>query len=440
MTPAPASGLTTGPSPAGPSGSRDRRRRCGHRPRPPLRPMSGREGGEDARQRNRQRRHRRRLHDHRDGARSGNLVQRHAGRSAPSERPTVPAEQRVHLDPRRDERRQVHAHSARPDRSSCIAPSATSRSAGTRTITLSTPTDAADCGKGLITNPVRITGDGDINATNNSDTGSLTVVCGAIRIDKNSIKGGAVKNAGAVFSVAGPVAGTEDDFSVTDDITAAAPDEDAAIGQVCVSGLVIGATYTVNETSPPTGYGAASQSNVPVVAKAGSCSTADLNVATFVNPPLADIQVLFRDGGSAEVFLDAARDHVQQRDRRPRRPRTRPVGTTPCWSRTSRSPRRRSPSSARSSSTRRHQAQPALANPTRGGSPAWRPSSYRLRLSSPAWWVPRTSLPVSSRAARSARACHCRGPSCWPSPAAPTRWPCCMARPAWSRPMPAAGS
>ena len=41
--------------------------------------------------------------------------------------------------------------------------------------------------------------------------------------------------------------------SVTDN---GAGDEDADVGEVCVSGLAIG-DYTVNETSPPPGYGGA---------------------------------------------------------------------------------------------------------------------------------------------------------------------------------------
>lgn len=40
-----------------------------------------------------------------------------------------------------------------------------------------------------------------------------------------------------------------------------AGDEDTAVGSVCVSGLAPG-SYTVNETSPPIGYGSAGQTNV----------------------------------------------------------------------------------------------------------------------------------------------------------------------------------
>jgi hypothetical protein len=166
-----------------------------------------------------------------------------------------------------------------------------------RTVSVTSATTAANCG--TIPNTVTITATGDINATNNSDTGSIVVQCAAIRILKNSTKGGAVSNAGAVFSITG--AGITGTLSVTDDTTAAPPDEDADVGEVCVSGLQPGATYTVNETSPPDGYGDASQTDVTVVAVAGDCSTAGLNSATFSNPPLGDIQVNFRDGGSGET-------------------------------------------------------------------------------------------------------------------------------------------
>jgi hypothetical protein len=64
---------------------------------------------------------------------------------------------------------------------------------------------------------------------------------------------------------------------------------------------VPGATYTVNETTRPNGYGGASQSNVTVVAVSGNCATAGLNSATFSNAPLGEIGVTFKDLGSGET-------------------------------------------------------------------------------------------------------------------------------------------
>jgi Prealbumin-like fold domain len=120
---------------------------------------------------------------------------------------------------------------------------------------------------------------------------------GAIKILKRSTKtGNLVTTAGAVFSY--------DGSSVTDN---GAGDNDPAIGSICVSGLASG-SYTVNETSPPPGYGAASESGLNAVAVTGTNCVDNLpsdppGVVTFTNPPLADIQVNFRDGGSGETSL-----------------------------------------------------------------------------------------------------------------------------------------
>ena len=118
---------------------------------------------------------------------------------------------------------------------------------------------------------------------------------GALKILKNSTKGGAVSRAGAVFSY--------DGHTVTDNGTG---DEDPDVGEVCVSNLSLGG-YTVNETSPPPGYAAApaSQANQAVTVVTGTNCTDNQPtggaVATFTNAPLADVQVNFRDGGSGET-------------------------------------------------------------------------------------------------------------------------------------------
>jgi hypothetical protein len=125
---------------------------------------------------------------------------------------------------------------------------------------------------------------------------------GAFKILKQSTKTGnpLVSNAGAVFSYNGS--------SVTDNGTG---DEDSTIGEVCVSGLQLG-NYTINETSPPSGYGDASQVNLSAAVVAntdcGSNQPTGTAVVTFTNPPLADIQVRFRDGGSGETSLGTALD------------------------------------------------------------------------------------------------------------------------------------
>jgi hypothetical protein len=117
---------------------------------------------------------------------------------------------------------------------------------------------------------------------------------GALRILKQSTKSGVlVANAGAVFSY--------DGSTVTDN---GAGDEDTTIGEVCVSGLAPG-DYTVNETTPPPGYGGATQTDLTATVVVGTNCTdsqpSNANSATFTNAPLADIQVNFRDGGSGET-------------------------------------------------------------------------------------------------------------------------------------------
>jgi uncharacterized repeat protein (TIGR01451 family) len=160
---------------------------------------------------------------------------------------------------------------------------------------------ADDCGE-LLDNTAFADAD---NADEVNDDAEIDVVCAAIRILKNSTKGGAVSNAGAVFSVEGPSPSLTT-FNVTDDTTAAAPDEDADIGEVCVGDLAVG-SYTVNEVTPPAGYGDASEADIVVVAAAGTnCSTnlpSGTGVATFTNPPLLDIIAAFRDAGSGEVTI-----------------------------------------------------------------------------------------------------------------------------------------
>jgi Prealbumin-like fold domain len=126
---------------------------------------------------------------------------------------------------------------------------------------------------------------------------------GAIQIEKRSTKGTnpLVSNAGAVFSYSGP----SGSGTVTDN---GAGDEDQTIGVVCVSGLLAG-NYTVNETTPPSGYGSASQTDQVAAAADGTNCGANKptgsGVVTFTNPPLADIQVNFRDGGSGETSADS---------------------------------------------------------------------------------------------------------------------------------------
>jgi len=152
-------------------------------------------------------------------------------------------------------------------------------------------TPAIDVAAGTVTFAI----DADTDVLDCTYTNQLQV--GALKILKNSTKGGAVSQAGAVFSYerSGVTA------NVTDNGT---NDVDPDVGELCVAGLTIG-DYTVNETSPPPGYGDASQSDLTATVATGTnCTTnqpTGTGVVTFTNAPLADIQVNFRDGGSGET-------------------------------------------------------------------------------------------------------------------------------------------
>ena len=91
---------------------------------------------------------------------------------------------------------------------------------------------------------------------------------------------------------------------MTDDLTAAAPDEDASRRR----GVRLGPRawqLHVNETTPPPGYGGASQTNVTAVAVNGTNCVANkptaANSAVFTNPPLGEITVGYHDLGSGET-------------------------------------------------------------------------------------------------------------------------------------------
>jgi Prealbumin-like fold domain len=130
-----------------------------------------------------------------------------------------------------------------------------------------------------------------------------TLQVGALQILKNSTKGGPVSQAGAVFSY--------DGASVTDN---GAADEDPTVGKVCVSGLVPG-DYDVTETSAPPGYGdpvnpGPLTATVVVGTNCTDNPPTGSAVVTFTDPPLSDIQVNFRDGGSGETSATITCDNT----------------------------------------------------------------------------------------------------------------------------------
>jgi hypothetical protein len=130
-----------------------------------------------------------------------------------------------------------------------------------------------------------------------------TKVTGALQIVKNSTKGGSVAQAGATFSY--------DSSSVTDN---GSGDEDPAVGSICVSGLATG-DYDVTETSAPPGYGDPVNPGPFTATVVGGTNCTDnlptgSAVVTFTDPPLSDIQVNFRDGGSGETSATITCDNT----------------------------------------------------------------------------------------------------------------------------------
>lgn len=172
---------------------------------------------------------------------------------------------------------------------------------GSLSVHVQSATTGASCG--TYNNTASFT---STNAGSGSASASTSVNCAAIKILKQSTKTDAggnpvlVANEGAVFSITGPGGYAN---SVTDDNAAGVEDEDTTIGEVCISGLAPGA-YTVNETTPPTGYGGATQTNVTATATAGTnCTDAQptSGVAVFTNPPLGEFIINFNDLGSGET-------------------------------------------------------------------------------------------------------------------------------------------
>ncbi len=175
--------------------------------------------------------------------------------------------------------------------------------AGSCTVTFTSPTSGTVTGHASV--DLTIEGDSvhretDGNAPNSGDA-VKTFITGALKIVKNSTKGGLVATGGATFSVDGSL--LADDFTVVDNDS---NDGDPDVGEICVGGVTPGESYTVNETAAPDGYGDATETDVIITAVSGTCSTAVFgagNTATFVNPPLFDIQVNYVDGGSGETSL-----------------------------------------------------------------------------------------------------------------------------------------
>lgn len=183
---------------------------------------------------------------------------------------------------------------------------------GTLTVHVQSATTSASCG--TYNNTATFT---STNAGTGQASASTTVNCAAILILKNSTKlvgGNAVRvaNAGAVFSITGPGGYSN---SVTDADTTGAEDEDASVGEICISGLAPG-NYSVTETTPPSGY-TGSGSGTAVATAGTNCTDnqpSGTDVLTLTNNPTYNIQVNFADGGSGDTSATIACTNVGTAD------------------------------------------------------------------------------------------------------------------------------
>jgi hypothetical protein len=176
-----------------------------------------------------------------------------------------------------------------------------------RTITITAPTGADQCG-GTIENTATITADADEDPLNNESTAEIDVICGALRILKQSTKANnpLVSQPGTQFSITGPAPSNDAFGTVTDDNDplGSLTDASATVGEVCIEDVLPG-DYTVTEEEPPAGYGnGTAVEAVANVVSGTNCTDnepTDGQSAIFRNPPLADLLVRVDGQESGEI-------------------------------------------------------------------------------------------------------------------------------------------
>lgn len=148
---------------------------------------------------------------------------------------------------------------------------------------------------------------------------------GALLIQKDSAKTGRkVEEPGAQFCYSTATPDSNNDpvcdssgIVVTDlgplDTIGSTGDQSSTTGLICVAGLTPD-TYYVNETGAPTGYGLVTTGQVnksATVVNGTNCSTNlpddqpgdNTGKVSFTDPPLADVIIAWRDGGSGETGI-----------------------------------------------------------------------------------------------------------------------------------------
>jgi uncharacterized repeat protein (TIGR01451 family) len=156
--------------------------------------------------------------------------------------------------------------------------------------TTAIPVGSSLCGEDIINTASANSTDGG----SDSDTGTQSVACGAIEVNK-VVKDATTPTLGDTKSLGGvgftlfegadaPADGTE--VAVTDEETT-----DATTGIACFDGLPIDTTFTLRETTTPTGYATVDDQNVTTGSAHTECGDGNEVSVTIENTPLTDIDV-----------------------------------------------------------------------------------------------------------------------------------------------------
>lgn len=152
------------------------------------------------------------------------------------------------------------------------------------TIVVSAPTNSQDCG--MITNAASVSASNEDAGSlgNNTDSDSITILCGALQISKTA------KHADASGATGPDLVAT---FEVVDNEGTTHTLTTNAAGFACADGLALGQTQSITETAVPAGYAAPSIANVAVAV--GVCDNGTLHsggtVVPVENTPLTDVTI-----------------------------------------------------------------------------------------------------------------------------------------------------
>jgi uncharacterized repeat protein (TIGR01451 family) len=157
------------------------------------------------------------------------------------------------------------------------------------TVSVTSPTTAADCG--IVNNTARVSVGGTVV---DEDNASVTVSCGALKITKTAkhfdTSGDTSANLVATFDI------TDANGAVTQLTT-------DATGVGCVAGIAVGMTQSIVETGVPAGYDAPTIANVNVAS--GVCTDAGVTSVSVENTPQTDVDIVIdsqHDGATSTLI------------------------------------------------------------------------------------------------------------------------------------------